>query len=54
MDSVKQTSIAQCRAEGLTQAQLDCILAATEWSKLAAVGNCPAIKDHRPSWLRTP
>lgn len=54
IDTVKQMSIEQCQKEGFTQAQLDCVLAATDWSKLKQVDECAAIKDKRPTWLRIP
>jgi hypothetical protein len=54
MDAAKQASIEQCQKEGFTQAQLDCILAAKDWQTLGDVGDCPAIKDKQPTWLRVP
>jgi hypothetical protein len=54
MDAAKQASIEQCQTEGFTQAQLDCVLAARDWQMLGDVGDCPAIKDKQPSWLRIP
>jgi len=54
MDAAKQASIEQCRKEAFTQAQLDCILAAKDWQMFGDVGDCPAIKDKQPTWLRVP
>lgn len=54
IDTVKQTSIEQCQKEGFTQAQLDCVLAATDWEKFEQLGECAAIKDKQPIWLRIP
>jgi len=54
INAVKQQSLDACQRDGLTQAQLDCILAATDWDKFLALGACPAIKDKRPTWLLIP
>ncbi len=54
MDAVKQASLEQCRKEGLSQPQLDCILGATDWNAFTKLGECPAIKDKRPGWLMIP
>ena len=51
MDGVAKASIAQCEAEGFTQAQLDCLLAATDWERFRQVGTCPAIQAKAPTWL---
>jgi hypothetical protein len=54
MDEVKKQGLAQCRTEGLSQAQLDCILATRDVESLSKLGECPAIKSKRPSWLMLP
>ena len=54
MGMVMQSSIAQCKRDGLGQAQHDCILAATDWAGFGALGECPAIKAAKPNWLLLP
>jgi hypothetical protein len=51
-DSVAKASIAQCQKEGLSQVQLDCLLAATNWEKFMRVRECAAIQANPPTWLR--
>ncbi len=47
-------SIASCRQEGLSQAQADCILGASNTEQLMAMGSCAAIREKKPSWLMLP
>ncbi|MCX5742184.1 MAG: hypothetical protein NT062_06780 [Proteobacteria bacterium] len=54
IDGVWRSAMASCKAEGFTQAQLECILAATDVPTLLKVGECPAIKAKKPSWLVAP
>ena len=54
MEAVKKMSIAQCKSEGFTQPQLDCVLGATDWDKFQKLGECAAIKDRKPGWLILP
>jgi hypothetical protein len=56
IEVVAKAGIAQCKGEGLSQAQADCILAVkgvepSDWRKL---GECPAIAARKPSWLIIP
>jgi len=51
MDTARSASLAKCRAEGITQAQADCILAARTFEQFMAMGTCPALRDKKPSWL---
>lgn len=51
---VMQSSIAQCKRDGLSQAQLDCIRGATDWAGFGKLGECPAIKAAKPNWLLLP
>ena len=52
IDGVAQASIIQCEGEGLSQAQLDCLLSVTEWANVGQITACDAIKAKHPSWLR--
>ena len=54
MEAVQKMSIAQCKSEGFTQPQLDCVLGATDWDKFQKLGECAAIKDRKPGWLILP
>ena len=54
IDAIKQMSITRCQEEGLTQAQLDCLLAAKDWAAFKELGSCAAIKDRKPGWLILP
>lgn len=49
-----EVSVARCRAEGLSQAQADCIFAVDDIDELLRLGECPAIRDNKPSWLILP
>lgn len=48
---VLEKTLAECRKEGLTQPQADCIVAAKNDSELLSVRSCPAIAERRPGWL---
>lgn len=48
---LSEKTIAECRKEGLTQAQAECIVAAKNDSELLSVRSCPAIAERRPGWL---
>lgn len=54
MEATKKSSLAECEKEGFTQAQLDCVLGATDWNKFLKLGTCTAIKERKPSWLIIP
>lgn len=54
MDAIKQQSLTQCRSEGLSQAQLDCILATKDIASMSNLEDCGAIKAKRPGWLLIP
>ena len=54
MDAAKDLSIASCVEEGLSQAQLTCILAVQDAMRLSELAHCPAIAEHKPSWLILP
>lgn len=54
VDLAVKGSITQCRSEGLSPAQLDCVLTAKDWDGFRHVGDCPAIQARRPTWLRIP
>ena len=54
MEASSSMAAAQCRAEGLTAAQADCILAVGSMEELMALETCPAIAARRPSWLVLP
>ena len=54
IDATKAMSIASCGREGLTPAQEECVLAAQSAQDLGAVGECPAIVERKPNWLRLP
>lgn len=47
---VKQTKSA-CEVEGLSEAQLDCLLAMKSFDDMKTIHLCPAIKAKHPSWL---
>jgi hypothetical protein len=51
VEAIKTGVLAQCRTEGLSQAQADCILAAhvPDWDD--QVRACPAVVAKPPSWL---
>ena len=51
---VTSGSVAQCRSEGLSQAQADCILTAKTRDQFMALGECEAIQAKKPSWLLLP
>ena len=51
IDEITKLSLTHCQQEGLTQAQLDCLLAATDWERIKQIGDCPAIKAKPPTWL---
>lgn len=54
IDAALELSTATCRNEGLSEEQLDCIIAATDMDTFNRLGDCPAIKRHRPGWLILP
>ncbi|MEM9487563.1 MAG: hypothetical protein AAGC55_00395, partial [Myxococcota bacterium] len=54
MDVTVSMTLAKCRAEGLSQAQADCIMAVQTIDQLLHLGECPAIAADRPSWLILP
>lgn len=54
MGMVNEVALDACRRDGLSQAQLDCILAATDWDKFKQLATCEAIKAKPPRWLILP
>lgn len=48
---VREGSLETCRREGLSQAQLDCILEIKNGEDLLRLLECPPIAQHQPSWL---
>ena len=54
MEAVEQLSLQKCQAEGLSQAQADCILGAKTVAELSQVGECEAIRNQRRGWLIFP
>jgi hypothetical protein len=54
MEMVARASIVKCESEGLSDAQAGCILAVKSVDELLALGQCPAIRDNKPSWLIVP
>jgi hypothetical protein len=54
IDQVEAQSVVQCTKEGLSDAQLACILAIKTSRDLAASSDCAAIKAKHPGWLLTP
>ena len=50
--AVGKGMVSLCQSEGLSQEQLDCLLNAKDWDLFKSVGDCPAIRARRPSWLR--
>lgn len=48
---VAATTVPTCEREGLSAAQLDCILAARTAEDFPALLKCPAIAERRPSWI---
>jgi hypothetical protein len=51
---VYQAALARCQREGLSDAQLDCILSARDREQWLRIGSCPALQARRPSWLIAP
>jgi hypothetical protein len=51
MQVVETAARERCRAEGLSDAQLRCILATRDLSTFDEVWACPAIAERRPGWL---
>jgi hypothetical protein len=45
-------AIATCQREGLSPAQLACIVAVKDWAPFTELAACPAIQAKRPSWLQ--
>jgi hypothetical protein len=54
IDSVAVMTTGKCRAEGLSPAQADCILAVEDTDDMMRLGECPAIAANQPSWLILP
>lgn len=54
IDFVLKLTLGQCRKEGLSRAQADCILAAKTLDQRLRLSECPAIKAHKPTWLQVP
>lgn len=54
IDLVVKQTVDQCRKEGLSQEQADCILAAKTMQDRLLLIECPAIKAKKPEWLRVP
>lgn len=54
MEATVRMAIATCESEGLSEAQATCILAAKSVDELLALGECPAIREKKPSWLMLP
>lgn len=52
--ATEQVSIANCVHEGLTEAQARCILDTPDALGMGKLGECPAIREKQPSWLRLP
>lgn len=51
IDDIKKLSTKACESEGLSEAQLECILAMKTFDDMKTVASCPAIKANHPSWL---
>ncbi len=49
---IRQTALGRCRAKGITEAQLRCILAARSAKELAGLADCPALERSPLPWLR--
>jgi hypothetical protein len=54
MEIATRMAIVKCESEGLSEAQAACILGAKTVDDLLALGECPAIRDKKPSWLILP
>lgn len=54
IDVVAKLTLDQCRKEGLSRAQADCILAAKTLDQRLHLIECPAIKANKPTWLQIP
>lgn len=54
IDLVVKQSVAECRKEGLSAEQANCILAAKNFEQRMRLIECPAIKAKKPTWLRVP
>jgi hypothetical protein len=54
MEAVVEMGIAQCRKEGLSKEQADCIMDVHTVDQMLRLGDCPAIAAKRPSWLSLP
>lgn len=54
LSHLEQITLPVCKAEGLSEAQRSCILAAKSDADLPALARCPAIAARRPSWLVIP
>ena len=54
MEAAVKTSMESCRSEGLTQEQVDCILAVKDVQGLGTLRSCPAIAAKKPRWLILP
>lgn len=52
--AIDQASRGRCEGEGLSEAELACILAVDDPRALGALRGCPAIAARRPSWLVLP
>ena len=53
IDQIVDQTLAECRREGLSQAQLDCILAARALTDRSFL-TCPALVARKPSWIIAP
>mgnify|MGYP003377052147 CR=1 FL=1 len=54
IDVVVKITLDQCRKEGLSRGQADCILAAKTLDQRLRLIECPAIKASKPTWLQIP
>lgn len=54
IDLVVKQTVRECRKEGLSREQANCILAAKTFEQRMRLIECPAIKAKKPTWLRVP
>ena len=54
MEQVQSLALQSCASEGLSEAQLDCILNAETFDEFMALGECEALRESPPSWLQVP
>jgi hypothetical protein len=54
MEIATRMAMVKCESEGLSDAQAACILGVKTLDELLALGECPAIREKKPSWLILP